>query len=135
MTLEISTRPYTDFSIVEGKSHSHHLQRQIQRQLGYDVWFPVAAATVILWIETGSYDRDPLTFSVFNILFETVSAYACVGLSTGLLGQPYSLSGEFHTTSKLILCLTMLRGRHRGLPVAIDRAIELPHTSQEEMEL
>jgi hypothetical protein len=28
--------------------------------------------------------------------------------------------------SKLILCLVMIRGRHRGLPVAIDRAIIIP---------
>jgi Trk-type K+ transport system membrane component len=27
--------------------------------------------------------------------------------------------------SKLILCAVMLRGRHRGLPLAIDRAIML----------
>jgi hypothetical protein len=28
--------------------------------------------------------------------------------------------------SKLIVCGVMLRGRHRGLPVAIDRAVMLP---------
>lgn len=28
--------------------------------------------------------------------------------------------------SKLILCTVMLRGRHSGLPVAIDRAIVFP---------
>jgi len=38
----------------------------------------------------------------------------------------YSLSGVFHPLSKLIVCLVMLRGRHRGLPVAIDRAVMLP---------
>ena len=31
-----------------------------------------------------------------------------------------------HTLSKLIVCLVMLRGRHRGLPVALDRAVLLP---------
>ena len=31
-----------------------------------------------------------------------------------------------HTVSKLIICAVMLRGRHRGLPVAVDRAIMLP---------
>lgn len=39
----------------------------------------------------------------------------------------YSLSGRFRTLSKLILCLVMIRGRHRGLPVAVDRAIMFPH--------
>jgi hypothetical protein len=39
----------------------------------------------------------------------------------------YSFSGAWHTGSKLVLCAVMLRGRHRGLPVAIDKAILLPH--------
>jgi hypothetical protein len=30
------------------------------------------------------------------------------------------------TFSKLIICVVMLRGRHRGLPVALDRAIVFP---------
>lgn len=38
----------------------------------------------------------------------------------------YSFSGALHPLSKLIICLVMLRGRHRGLPVAIDRAVMLP---------
>ena len=31
-----------------------------------------------------------------------------------------------HTLSKLVLCIVMLRGRHRGLPVALDRAVLMP---------
>lgn len=38
----------------------------------------------------------------------------------------YSFSGALRPLSKLIVCLVMLRGRHRGLPVAIDRAIMVP---------
>ena len=38
----------------------------------------------------------------------------------------YSFSGAFRPLSKLIVCAVMLRGRHRGLPVAIDRAVILP---------
>jgi hypothetical protein len=30
------------------------------------------------------------------------------------------------TFSKLVICVVMLRGRHRGLPVALDRAIVFP---------
>lgn len=40
--------------------------------------------------------------------------------------QNYSFSGEFNTLTKLIFCLVMIRGRHRGLPAAIDRAVMLP---------
>lgn len=37
--------------------------------------------------------------------------------------QNYSFSGAFSTLSKLVVIAVMLRGRHRGLPVAIDRAV------------
>jgi Trk-type K+ transport system membrane component len=37
-----------------------------------------------------------------------------------------SLSGQFSTFSKLVICAMMIRGRHRGLPYQLDRAIMLP---------
>jgi hypothetical protein len=40
--------------------------------------------------------------------------------------QNYSFCGGWHTISKLILVAVMLRGRHRGLPLAIDKAVMLP---------
>jgi len=71
---------------------------------------------------------DPATkqFDLFGILFEIVSAYGSVGLSIGLSNANYSLSGAWSPPSKVVLCLVMVRGRSRGLPVAIDRAIMLP---------
>jgi Trk-type K+ transport system membrane component len=38
-----------------------------------------------------------------------------------------SLSGQFTTFSKLVIYAMMIRGRHRGLPNALDRAIMLPN--------
>lgn len=58
-------------------------------------------------------------------MFELVSAYGTVGLSLGIPTQNYSFSGALSTLSKFIIILVMLRGRHRGLPVAIDRAVLL----------
>lgn len=43
-----------------------------------------------------------------------------------------SLSGQFTTFSKVVICAMMIRGRHRGLPYALDRAIMLP--GEREME-
>ena len=37
-----------------------------------------------------------------------------------------SLCGDFTVFSKFIICAMMFRGRHRGLPYALDRAIKLP---------
>lgn len=65
-------------------------------------------------------------FTVWAIIFEVVSAYGTVGLTLGVPYDNYSFSGTWHTLSKLILICVMLRGRHRGLPYAIDRAVLLP---------
>lgn len=37
-----------------------------------------------------------------------------------------SLSGDFTIFSKLVICAMMIRGRHRGLSNAVDRAVKLP---------
>jgi Trk-type K+ transport system membrane component len=37
-----------------------------------------------------------------------------------------SLCGKFNTFGKLVICVMMIRGRHRGLPYQLDRAIMLP---------
>lgn len=84
------------------------------------------AVVIITTIESGQFRRDPVHYSVFNIMFEVVSAYGCVGVSVGLPDADCSFSGGWHVASKVILCAVMLRGRHRGLPEAIDRAILLP---------
>jgi hypothetical protein len=65
-------------------------------------------------------------FNQFSLLFEVVSAYATIGLSLGIPTENYSFSGALRPGSKIILILVMLRGRHRDLPVAIDRASKPP---------
>lgn len=75
---------------------------------------------------TGQFERDPVDYSVFNVVFEAISAYGCVGISVGLSNVAYSFCGGWHVLSKLILCALTICGRHRGLPVAIDRAVLLP---------
>ncbi|KAM7191114.1 Cation transport domain containing protein [Naviculisporaceae sp. PSN 640] len=124
-------------------AHSHgtesrisFISHQIQGQLAHDTWWLVLAILVIVTIETSNFLANPVTFSVFNVIFEVVSAYGCVGISVGLPNESYSFSGSWHVSSKLVLCAVMLRGRHRGLPVALDRAVRLPgerlHHEEEE---
>lgn len=60
-------------------------------------------------------------FTIFRIIFECTSGCATVGLTMGNPNNNYAFSGEFGTASKLVMIVVMLRGRHRGLPVAIDR--------------
>ncbi|KAL8658564.1 MAG: hypothetical protein Q9226_000898 [Calogaya cf. arnoldii] len=108
------------------ESRGYFVRQQLRGQLAHDLWWVVLAILFITIIETSSFERDPVTYSAFNIIFEVISAYGTVGLSVGLPTAAYSFSGDWHVASKLILCAVMLRGRHRGLPVAIDRAILLP---------
>ncbi|KAG6335404.1 hypothetical protein ID866_3678 [Astraeus odoratus] len=100
-----------------------YLTMHARRQLSFDMW----------WLSLALFLRDNLDntsiqswFNIFTIQFELVSAYGSVGLSLGADNQNYSFSGTLRPLSKLVICLVMLRGRHRGLPVAIDRAIMLP---------
>jgi hypothetical protein len=81
---------------------------------------------LICIIERGHINKADPGFSIFSILFEVTSAYGTVGLSLGVPGKNYSLSGDFASLSKVVLMAAMLRGRHRGLPLAIDRSILLP---------
>jgi Trk-type K+ transport system membrane component len=107
-------------------SRRDFLRQQFHGQLSHDLWWIALAIFLITIIETSQFERDPIHFSVFNIIFECVSAYGCVGISVGVPWQSYSFSGAWHVGSKLVLCAVMLRGRHRGLPVAVDRAVLVP---------
>lgn len=74
-------------------------------------------------VEEPQLNSEATGFNNFATLFEVVSA---CGLTLGVPYDSVALSGAFHTLSKLILITVMLRGRHRILPMAIDRSILLP---------
>ncbi|KAJ5832753.1 Low-affinity potassium transport protein [Penicillium riverlandense] len=112
--------------VTPGLGRIYFIRHQLRAQMAYDLWWIALAVIIICIVEAGQFTRDPITYSAFNIIFETVSAYGCVGISIGLPNKLYSFSGGWHTLSKLVLCAVMIRGRHRGLPVAIDKAIMLP---------
>ncbi|KAF7428771.1 low affinity potassium transporter [Pleurotus ostreatus] len=105
-----------------------YLARHARMQLAFDMWWLVTAVFLVCIIERANLDavENFGWFNIFNILFELVSAYGTVGLSLGIPTENYSFSGAFHPLSKLIVCAVMIRGRHRGLPVAIDRAVLPP---------
>ncbi|KAK7036416.1 hypothetical protein VNI00_011613 [Paramarasmius palmivorus] len=107
---------------------SRYLALHARKQLAFDMWWLCLALFLVCIIERSNLeDENSATwFNIFNIIFEIVSAYGTVGLSLGAPSVNYSFSGTFRPLSKLILCVVMLRGRHRGLPVAIDRAVMLP---------
>lgn len=128
-TLTMSSQRAAGRSDKKGWSRQDFVRQQLRSQLGHDLWLLSLAVLFIAIIETHEINTDPVVFSIFNIIFEVVSAYGTVGISTGVPWNAYSFSGAWQTLSKLILCVVMLRGRHRGLPVAIDHAILLPDES------
>ncbi|KAI0302328.1 cation transport protein-domain-containing protein [Multifurca ochricompacta] len=106
----------------------NYLTLHARKQLAFDMWWLGLALFLVCIIERDQLENtaNATWFNIFNIVFELVSAYGGVGLSLGVPYATYSFSGAFRPLSKLIVCLVMLRGRHRGLPVAIDRAVLLP---------
>ena len=112
------------------ENNHNFVRQQIRAQLAHDIWWVVLGIFLIMIIEARHFESDPAVFSVFNYIFEIVSAYSCVGMSLGVPWEAYSFSRPWYMLSKLILCAVMLRGRHRGLPVAIDKAVLLPSEAQ-----
>ncbi|KAI6029310.1 cation transport protein-domain-containing protein [Pisolithus microcarpus] len=105
-----------------------YLGMHARRQLSFDMWWLSLGLFLVCIIERDNLDNPDSQswFNIFTIIFELVSAYGSVGLSMGVPNQNYSFSGSLRPLSKLVITLVMLRGRHRGLPVAIDRAVMLP---------
>jgi Trk-type K+ transport system membrane component len=54
--------------------------------------------------------------NLWYLIFELLSAYGGVGLSLGTPGQSYSLSGSFTPLGKMVVILSMILGKHRGVP-------------------
>nr|POE72759.1 low-affinity potassium transport protein [Quercus suber] len=112
-----------------------YVSQHLRRQLSFDLWFVFLGLFIICIVEGDRLsDNGEYAFTMFSVLFEIVSAYGTVGLSLGYPGINASLSAEFRVLSKLVICAMMLRGRHRGLPYALDRAIMLPSDKINEKE-
>ncbi|KZF20199.1 potassium transport protein TRK1/TRK2 [Xylona heveae TC161] len=102
----------------------------LRRQLSFDLWY-IFLGLFIIAIAEGSRlsNTNEYQFTLFSCLFEIVSAYGTVGLSLGYPNIDASFSAEFNVISKLVIIAMQIRGRHRGLPYALDRAILLPSES------
>ncbi|KAJ5512070.1 hypothetical protein N7463_001622 [Penicillium fimorum] len=104
-----------------------YIGAHLRRQLSFDLWY-VFLGLFIIAIAEGSrlQNQQDYAFQLFTVLFEVVSAYGTVGLSFGYTNTDTSFSGQFNVVSKLVIIAMQVRGRHRGLPYALDRAVLLP---------
>ncbi|CCH59598.1 hypothetical protein TBLA_0B07820 [Henningerozyma blattae CBS 6284] len=114
------------------KKAASHIGTHIMMQLSFDLWFLFLGLFIICLCEGGKLkDSTKPDFDIFSVLFEIVSAYGTVGLSLGYPNTNQSFSAQFTTLSKLIIIALLIRGRHRGLPNSVDRAIILPSERME----
>ncbi|KAI0180493.1 potassium transport protein TRK1/TRK2 [Hypoxylon sp. FL1284] len=116
------------------QSSMSYVGTHLRRQLSFDLWY-IFIGYFILTITEGPRLMSG-DFSMFAVLFEIVSAYGTVGLSLGYTGINASLCSQFTVLGKLVVIAMMIRGRHRGLPYGLDRAVLLPseHLNRKEAE-
>ncbi|KAI1467317.1 potassium transport protein TRK1/TRK2 [Daldinia caldariorum] len=116
------------------QSNISYVGTHLRRQLSFDLWY-IFVGYFILTITEGPRLMAG-DFSMFAVLFEVVSAYGTVGLSLGYTGINASLCSQFTVLGKLVLIAMQVRGRHRGLPYGLDRAVLLPseHLNRKEAE-
>ncbi|KAF2689254.1 potassium transport protein 1 [Lentithecium fluviatile CBS 122367] len=116
-----------DEHLDEGGRSQTYLLTHMRNQLSFDLWYIFLGVFCICCSESKRImDNTDPAFSVFSVFFEVVSAYGNVGLSLGHPSNLTSLCGHFTVFSKLVICAMMIRGRHRGMPYALDRTITLP---------
>ncbi|KAH8434964.1 putative potassium uptake transporter [Aspergillus melleus] len=114
---------------IDENDGTNYVLAHMRNQLSFDLWY-IFLGIFCICIAEADRIMDPAeaqSFSVFAVFFEVVSAYGNVGLSLGYPTVATSLSGQFSTFSKVVICAMMMRGRHRGLPYSLDRAILLPN--------
>ena len=105
-----------------------YIGAHLRRQLSFDLWFIFLGLFIIAIVEGNRLENtNEYAFTLFSVLFEIVSAYGTVGLSLGYPNIDASFSAEFKVISKLVIIAMQIRGRHRGLPYSLDKAIMLPN--------
>jgi len=118
----------------EGEGEPSYVGAHIRRQLSFDLWYIFLGFFIVAISEGPRLQSGDPNFTMFAVLFEIVSAYGTVGLSLGYPTINASLSAEFGVIGKLIIIAMQIRGRHRGLPYELDRAVLLPSESMHEKE-
>ncbi|KAK2003589.1 trk family potassium uptake protein [Colletotrichum falcatum] len=131
-SLGVYHSPDEDMEGTNENSAWSYVGTHLRRQLSFDLWY-VFLGLFILAITEG-HRIQAKDFDVYSVLFEIVSAYGTVGLSLGYPNVNASLCSQFTTGGKLIMIAMQIRGRHRGLPYGLDRAVLLPSEARFEKE-
>jgi len=106
-----------------------YIVNQLRSQVFSEAGFVFLCVFLVITAEASQLDQHE---TVFSLIFEVVSAFGTCGLSMGHPNAPMSLSYRFKDVTKCVLILTMFVGRHRGLPNAVDKSINLPGLAEVE---
>ncbi|KAL4756661.1 potassium ion transporter [Aspergillus foveolatus] len=113
-----------------------YIGTHLRKQLGFDLWYVCLGLFIITIVEGDRLEnKSQYSFQIWSVLFEVVSAYGTVGLSLGYPGVNASFVSQFRVLSTLVIIAMQIRGRHRGLPYSLDRAILLPSESLQQKEI
>lgn len=88
---------------------------------------------LICAIEHERITTDP-NITVFKVVFEIVSAFGGAGLSLGYPGVWSSFATILSFTSRVIVGVTMLLGRHRGLLGSMEDQEDIEHKANDLLE-
>ncbi|CAM0909716.1 unnamed protein product [Alopecurus aequalis] len=127
--------------ITDGKMKSKKLS--LVQNLAFSPLMCNIIFDIVLCItERRRLSNDPLNFSTLNMIFEVISAYGNVGLSTGYScsrlhqlhpeiicqDKPYSFSGWWSDGGKYTLVLVMLYGRLKAFTMATGTSWKIWHS-------
>ncbi len=110
-TTTIGVLIVTTYSLVTGKKDPEVFKRRITEITVYKALSITIISLLIIIIVTFILSITE-GFGFINILFETVSAYATVGLSTGI-------TGELSSIGRVLITITMFIGRVGPLTLAV----------------
>lgn len=110
------------YHVSDNRGGKNNVKYQAKNLIFRDVSYLFIGLLIISIVEDDKLSTDP-GITLFKVFFELVSAYGTVGLTLGYPGSVLSLCGTFRPLSKLVIIIVMLLGRHRGLPLSIDHAV------------
>ncbi|KAL2863235.1 potassium ion transporter [Aspergillus lucknowensis] len=120
----------------ESQTAPSYIGTHLRKQLSFDLWYVFLGLFIITIVEGDRLENESqYSFQIWSVLFEVVSAYGTVGLSLGYPGVNASFVSQFRVISTLVIIAMQIRGRHRGLPYSLDRAILLPSESLNQKEI
>lgn len=111
----------TAFCVLRGKEDTHIMKRKISKQVIYKAWTILFVASAVVIAATCligfTIHRDGTAVADIDALYESVSAFATVGLSVGV-------TGVANLASRIMLAAMMFLGRVGPVSLALSLAVK-----------